>query len=240
MPTEDTASIAASSNPGPTDRIRPPRLKSLRAPPTDEKDLDAFCNDIAEESDKGVAMLVSAHLDSELESELIRFMEVGDELDLDERHQLFGESGPLTSLGAKARLGHAMGLHGRVTRDDIILISKIRNAFAHSPQSLTFDNPLIYENCRHLKALSAYEEAGIISVVRGSEMYGGTARLMFTFTAALIPLAITAYYVANMERRTAQSNMLLAHIRRSGQSDTLIRSDEIAAWVRTKDPKMPP
>jgi DNA-binding MltR family transcriptional regulator len=72
-------------------------------------------------------------------------MEAGIELDLDERNQLFGESGPLTSLAAKARLGHALGLYGRVTRDDIILISKIRNAFAHSPQSLGRVDGLNYD-----------------------------------------------------------------------------------------------
>jgi hypothetical protein len=233
--------VAGSSDSSSSGKVAgPPRFKSLRARPADEEGVAAFCNDIAEESDKGVTMLVAANLDSELESDLIRFMEAGDELDIDERNQLFGESGPLTSLAAKARLGHALGLYGRVTRDDIILISKIRNAFAHSPQSLSFDNPLIYDNCRHLKALYAYREAGIISIVQGTEMYGGTPRLMFTFTAAMIPVVISAYYASSMERSIAQSNMLLAHSRLSRQSDTLLQSAEIVAWVRTKDPKMPP
>lgn len=219
---------------------RPPRLTSLRARPTTEKDVAAFCNDIAEESDKGAAMLVAAELDSELESDLIRFMKAGSDLDHDERHQLFGEAGPLTSLAAKARLGHALGLYGRVTRNDIIIISKIRNAFAHSPQSLNFDHPLIYENCRHLEALHAYREAGIISVVRESELYGGAARMMFTFTAALIPIVISAYYVAIKQSQIAEGDLFLAYSRHHRLPDAPIPSDKIAAWIRTHDAKMPP
>ena len=216
---------------------RPPRLTSLRARPTDDKDVAAFCDDLAGESDKGAAILASADLDSDLESKLIKFIEIEVELDIDERNLLFGESGPLASLGAKARLWHAMGLYGKVTRDDIIIISRIRNAFAHTPKSLSFDDQLISENCHHLKVLRAYKDAGIFTI---EDLEAYSPRMLFTFTALLIPLAIGVYHVQRVEQEIARSNVLLAYSRLCKQSDALIQSTEIADWVHTNEPKRPP
>jgi DNA-binding MltR family transcriptional regulator len=167
---------------------RPPRLSSLRRQHTDT-DYNRTFEDYVGESDKGAVILASATLDSELEALLVRHFARHTELEDKDRDLLFGENGPLSSLGAKARLGHAIGLFGMITRDDIILISKIRNAFAHAPRSLDFDNELIIENCLHLRALSAYKENGLLTSEE-LESYTDTARRVFTFTCIVIPIVL--------------------------------------------------
>ncbi len=218
---------------------RPPRLTSLRQRPTDETDQNSFIDDLERESDKGLAILASADLDSDLEAQMIKFMEINVELDLTDRNMLFGESGPLVSLNAKSRLGYAMGLYGKITRDDIFLMAKIRNAFAHSPRSLGFDNPLIAESCQYLRALASYKEAGLIPA-EDFRYYESSHRLRFTFTALIIPQEISRYFNNKIQEETSEQNMLLAYLKMCDQSDKLLEDSHVAKWVRAQKLEMLP
>jgi hypothetical protein len=66
---------------------------------------------------------------------------------LDEAELFDKQGAPLSSFHAKIVIGHALGIYGEVTRDDLRRMKLIRNAFAHSPRAVTFETPEIREKC---------------------------------------------------------------------------------------------
>jgi DNA-binding MltR family transcriptional regulator len=60
------------------------------------------------------------------------------------------ERGALGSLFSRARMLYLLGHIDRVTLDNILLVSQIRNDFAHSHEPLTFDSPDIADRCKKL------------------------------------------------------------------------------------------
>src|SRR5215472_17936718 len=72
----------------------------------------------------------------------------------EEDEALFDREGaPLSTFHSKVIMGYSLGLFGPVTRDDLMCLKRIRNAFAHSPRSITFDTPEIVKECCRLKYL---------------------------------------------------------------------------------------
>jgi hypothetical protein len=63
---------------------------------------------------------------------------------------LFHGTGPLSGFYAKILVGYAMGIFGPRTRQDIEIISNIRNEFAHNTEFIEFSSPLIVEKCLRL------------------------------------------------------------------------------------------
>jgi hypothetical protein len=61
-----------------------------------------------------------------------------------------GESAPLRSFSGRIRLGHAMGIFGQVTRNDLERMRAVRNSFAHASGVLSFDTPEIADLCKGL------------------------------------------------------------------------------------------
>ena len=67
------------------------------------------------------------------------------------------EDGILASMGSRIQVAYAFGIIGPITRQDLIHVAKIRNAFAHSIQEIHFDTPSVKDLCRELK-LPTYEQ----------------------------------------------------------------------------------
>jgi DNA-binding MltR family transcriptional regulator len=69
-----------------------------------------------------------------------RFVDLTD----DEEKRLFNSEfrGPLSEFSARIKVGFAMYLFGRETRDDLEIIRRIRNLFAHQSTVLTFATEL--------------------------------------------------------------------------------------------------
>lgn len=60
------------------------------------------------------------------------------ELPAVDQAELFdNENGPLRTFHAKIVMGYSLGIYGQVTRDDLRRMQLIRNAFAHSPRSIS-------------------------------------------------------------------------------------------------------
>ena len=113
------------------------------------EDLNDFTNGLRSESDRGAALVGMAYLD-----ELIHHVIGQHMIDEPKRvKELLDYPGPLSTAASKIDLAYTLGWIGPQVRDDLCIIRKIRNEFAHSHKTLTFDDPAISRLCGKLKAL---------------------------------------------------------------------------------------
>ena len=107
----------------------------------------AMDHEFHESPDRIVAIVGAAYLESTFDS-LLRavFIDAPDEAD-----HLLRPDAPLGSNGARYQLAYCLGLITREQRDDLKLIAKIRNAFAHDFKTLSFDTPPVRDLCASLR-----------------------------------------------------------------------------------------
>jgi DNA-binding MltR family transcriptional regulator len=106
-----------------------------------------FRRELSKESDRGCALLASAHIELLLEK-LLKKVLVGNKKHLD---SLFSLNGPLCSFFGKTSLAYSLGLISQDAMHDIHIIRKIRNEFGHSPDIISFENETIKIQCDKLK-----------------------------------------------------------------------------------------
>jgi len=58
---------------------------------------------------------------------------------------IFSGTAPLSTLSAKIRIAHALGLIGPITRHDLATFNDIRNVFAHTPHKVTLQNKRLWD-----------------------------------------------------------------------------------------------
>ena len=94
--------------------------------------ITAMDHEFHEQSDRIVAIVGAAYLDSTLDS-LLRaaFIDAPNEVD-----RLLRLDAPLGSNGSGCQLAYCLGLITCDQRDDLKIIAKIRNAFAHDFKAL--------------------------------------------------------------------------------------------------------
>lgn len=98
------------------------------------------------ESDRIVAIVGGAYLDQLLTS-LLQSVFIGEA----DAEGLLSEIGPLGSNGSRCKLAYCLGLIRKHQRDDLALVAKIRNKFAHVHTSLSFDDVPINDLCKNLR-----------------------------------------------------------------------------------------
>ena len=115
--------------------------------------------DYAEASDRAVAIVGPAFLDSLLSDILIEFM-VEDEKEV---NKLLQPEGPLGAYGSRVTTCYCLGLIGGIVTADLRLVGKIRNRFAHDIRA-SFADSRIRQWCRalrwHKESLFAEPPAG--------------------------------------------------------------------------------
>src|SRR3972149_3762270 len=126
------------------DRLRKENLEKI-------KDWDSFNEALGEESERGIALLMAAFMDYQLRELIANFL-VNDASEVD---ILLGTESnydsPLGTFSSRTTAAYCLGLITSVERDNLRLIQKIRNKFAHSLQGLSFDEPEIVSLIRRLK-----------------------------------------------------------------------------------------
>jgi hypothetical protein len=78
-------------------------------------------------NDRAIAIIGATFLDTQLEHMLINFL-LDDEV---EANKLLQPDRPLGTFSSRTTMAYCLGLIGRVIRDDLRLVGKIRNRFAH-------------------------------------------------------------------------------------------------------------
>lgn len=108
-------------------------------------------NEFREESDRGLAMLCGAALDILLRDLLANFL-INDSAEVD--ILLGSEDSPDTPLGAFAtriRAAYCLGLLTKEQRDNLSLIRRIRNHFAHQLHGSKFSEEPVQSWCNALR-----------------------------------------------------------------------------------------
>ena len=123
-------------------------LKKLSRSPRTEEDMQEIYRIIDDGDDVSAALVCGALLEEGTEQLLVAHLV---SLSSDEASELFRGFGPLASLSARTKFAYAMGLLGKVTKQNTDLLREIRNAVAHSRRPLSFVTPEIAAVCGRLK-----------------------------------------------------------------------------------------
>lgn len=105
-----------------------------------------FSMGLKEESDRGSVLMSAAFLDEYLSS-LLKANFIDDEKTFTD---LCNGTGGLATFSAKIELCYLLGLISLETRRDLNIIRRIRNEFAHSMETISFETESVANRCRSL------------------------------------------------------------------------------------------
>ncbi len=131
-----------------------------------------FVDDIHGKSDRAVAIVGAAFLDSHLEQLLGSFFVD----DYDEVRALVGSDRPLGTFGARIRMGYILGLISKEERDDLWSVNQIREFFIREMGELSFSDDPLREWCFLLRLPNKILLSGETR----------TPRRLFVFAVALL------------------------------------------------------
>jgi len=112
------------------------------------EELSAFLREINSESDRGMALVGLSSIDDRLRATLAAFMCPGRQTDV----LLSGANAALGTLSSRSAACLALGLVEKPEFDEINILRKIRNEFAHGLVSVRFTEPRIEALCNSLKS----------------------------------------------------------------------------------------
>lgn len=124
-------------------------LTSLGSDQRTLDDIHAFFEALAKGDDRTAALLAATQVEDAVFRLLLHKMR--DDLSTDHRNRLFGDSAPLGTHGSRIRLAYALGCFGPITYNDLDIIRRIRNAFAHAPRDINFNTDAVKDACNLLK-----------------------------------------------------------------------------------------
>lgn len=113
-----------------------------------------FLDEFQGETDRAAAVLAGAYLDSRLEALLrTKFVAVPRFVD-----ELLSGQGGLSSFGARISVAYAVGLISLKAAEDLHLVRRIRNEFAHQVHGLSFTTPAIADRVNAFRILEALRD----------------------------------------------------------------------------------
>jgi hypothetical protein len=110
-------------------------------------DLSEYFRLLRNETDRGCAMIVAAHLDHLLGELLKASMIKEDEKEITQ----FFKGGPLRSFATRIKLAHYLTIISRQVREDLDTILDIRNDFGHKLEFENFNTESIKVRCMKLQ-----------------------------------------------------------------------------------------
>lgn len=113
-----------------------------------------FLEEFQQETDRAAAVLAVAYLDSRLEALLrAKFVVVPKFVE-----ELLTGQGGLSSFSARISVAYAVGLISLHAADDLHVVRRIRNDFAHQPHGLSFKTQNIASRVDKLNILKALQD----------------------------------------------------------------------------------
>ena len=106
----------------------------------------SLLDSLSKESDRGLALLATAYIDKAMEELLVAFF-------LNDKKickSIFEGYSPLATFSSKIDISFLCGLIPVKAKQDLHLIRKIRNEFAHYPSEITFESAKIDKLCNQL------------------------------------------------------------------------------------------
>jgi DNA-binding MltR family transcriptional regulator len=148
-----------------------------------------------ETSDRAVVVIGAAYIDDRLARTLKAFF-IARKKPVEE---LLSIRGALGSFGTRIALAFCLGLIGENEYDDLAIIQKLRNDFAHTAADLTFDTQHIASRCDSLQVLKTSVSPGLFQGYNRRERYIMTV-------AELVSTLAYVQFLASSKRRTIPSN----------------------------------
>jgi hypothetical protein len=122
-----------------------PENQKKMPPLTRNQEMTHAINELASETDRGVAIVGGAMLDTAMEYCLLaRLRQPSEQQELTARviEHLLGQNGVLGPFSARFNLAYLMQIIGPVALSEIRTINSIRNLFAHSASGITPQNEI--------------------------------------------------------------------------------------------------
>ncbi len=117
----------------------------------DHQGLYELRDQLVQESDRGLCLLAIGRMDNVL-TEFLQLKLLGSKTF---KRDLFNNNGPLGTFSSKIKMCLAMGLISNGYYQEIEVMRKIRNIFAHSDQPITFESKEVETLCLGLKVFAA-------------------------------------------------------------------------------------
>jgi len=157
----------------------------------DSNSWEQFRQEFTNADDRSCALLGAAYLDHCLELLLLRALVKCEATD-----NLLGETNPLGTFSAKIKMAFSLNLIPLVIFQDLEVIRKIRNAFAHQLNGLFFSCDPIESLARRLKFPEDYLGDGQWTV---ESALNDDPRQMFIFSCSVISSLFESYYLERAE-----------------------------------------
>lgn len=106
------------------------------------------------DSNRAVAVVWPAIVENRLTDALRAYMRPDESVSKD----LFRPEGALGTFGQKVKLGYMLGLYEKDLKDDLVLVTKIRNAFAHRVDITDFETSPIRDLMDQMTTLKVHRD----------------------------------------------------------------------------------
>ena len=140
----------------------------------EESDLP-IADELRRQSDRGAAILAAAYLEHQIDQALAAHF-VTDAHTKDSFRKVFKHTGPAGAFGIKAEIAFLLGLCAYEMKNDLLLLSEIRNDFAHISRDVDFGSSEMRAKCAALMVPGG--------VTDGESIDGPDARRRFMATVA--------------------------------------------------------
>jgi len=131
-----------------------PSLTSLTRKRIGVDDVDGWFDELEQGTDRACALVAVASVSNDLKPLIAtRFRELS-EAEMDSLFE--GRGAPLQDLNSRIDIAYALRLIDKNVRNNLHILRRIRNAFAHSPIALSFDHPLVAAECKKLHIFRKY------------------------------------------------------------------------------------
>jgi DNA-binding MltR family transcriptional regulator len=102
---------------------------------------------VVKQAEAGNALVIAGFVDDWLQKLLLT---AGRELSGADAERIFTGMGPLASFSGKIEIAYLFSFIDKAARDDLHLIRRIRNNFAHTSRFINFGSDHIVKDCRKL------------------------------------------------------------------------------------------
>jgi DNA-binding MltR family transcriptional regulator len=131
--------------------------------------------------DRSQAIVAGALLEQSLEYALLSHFVLTEA----EMRELFADQveGGISSFAAKIKLAFALGIVEKTMRKELTLIKNIRNVFAHTRASVTFDDREIIAACDDLKLPKTVGNLPGLETINAKDKYAISIKLLYLYLA---------------------------------------------------------
>jgi hypothetical protein len=140
--------VSLSKSSGRSRGKKKPSLRDLSRQMPSAESFAQFMNELDDMEDRAVVLILSSMVENFLEMAITStFVEMDDKT----LANLFSNpNAPLSSFSAKIAVGHALGVYATGFRRHLDGLRIIRNAFAQAMLPISFNEPLIIDECKKL------------------------------------------------------------------------------------------